>query len=369
MPDFIPGLELSRRFFVELLQPVLVAEFPNLRYDAAVIGSGSEVLGFDTPLSRDHHWGPRVTLFLSAADAEQHAEAIRDCFRHRLPYSFLGYPTSFEEIPGEPGVLRFEPKTSGPVNHRVGVTTLRAFIREYLGLDWTRDLQLSAADWLTLPQQKLRTLTAGGLYHTALGDVPALRAQFAWYPRDIWLLLLAAGWTRISQEEAFVGRAGDVGDELGSAVIAARLVRDLMQLCFLMERQYAPYAKWFGTAFNQLACAPQLQPILRAALGAADWQTREAHLNQAYSIVAAMHNALGLTAPLPIEGSLYHQRPYTVIHGDRFASALIEAIHDPALRQLARDHPIGSLDQFSDSTDLRENAAYRTALMRLYDVR
>jgi hypothetical protein len=58
-----------------------------------------------------------------------------------------------------------------------------------------------------------------------------------------------------SQEEPFVARTGDVGDELGSQVIAGRLVRALMQLCFLMERRYAPYSKWFGTGFSRLSIA------------------------------------------------------------------------------------------------------------------
>jgi hypothetical protein len=35
-----------------------------------------------------------------------------------------------------------------------------------------------------------------------------------------------------------MGRAGYVGDELGAALIGSRLVRDMMRLCFLMERQY-----------------------------------------------------------------------------------------------------------------------------------
>ena len=33
-----------------------------------------------------------------------------------------------------------------------------------------------------------------------------------------------------------------------------------MRLAFLMERQYAPYAKWLGPAFARLACAPRLTP-------------------------------------------------------------------------------------------------------------
>jgi hypothetical protein len=367
MPEFIPGLELSRRFFAELVQPVLDAEFPTLRYDAAVIGSGSEVLGFDTPLSRDHHWGPRVTLFVDENDVDHYAETVPEVFRQRLPFEFLGYPTSFEEIPGEPGILRFAPKTSGPVNHRVEVATLRQFMRGYLAFDWQPDVVVETADWLTIPQQKLRSLVSGAVYHTGLGEITALRAMFAWYPQDVWLYLLAAGWIRISQEEPFVGRTGDVGDEIGSRSIAARLVRDLMQLCFLMERQYAPYSKWFGTAFAQLACSAQLTPIFAAVLAATDWRTREQHLSAAYKIVATLHNTLGITDPLPVDVSSFHQRQYTVIHGERFAEAIVARITDEPLRRIAAGQIIGSIDQFSDSTDLREAVSLRERLKMLYE--
>jgi hypothetical protein len=363
MPEFIPGLELSRLFFVECVQPVINAEYPDLHYDAALIGSGSEVLGFDTPLSRDHHWGPRVTLYVTEADHARYADAIHELFRHKLPYEFRGYATSFGEIPGEPGILQFEPKTSGPVNHRIDVTTVRRFLRGYLDLDGPID----TADWLTIPQQKLRTLVAGAVYHAGLGEVPALRQQFAWYPHDVWLYLMAAGWMRISQEEPFVGRTGDVGDELGSRVLAARLVRDLMQLAFLMERQYAPYSKWFGTAFAKLDCGLRLMPIFERVFNAQNWREREQQLTAAYSILAQMHNALGITEPLPVEPSSFHDRPYTVIHGERFSEALVAQIKDETVRAIAASRRIGSIDQFSDSTDLLEATALRQRLKRLYE--
>ena len=57
MPEFIPGLELAKLFFHEAVEPVLDSDFPALKYSAALIGPGSEVLGFDTSMSRDHHWG------------------------------------------------------------------------------------------------------------------------------------------------------------------------------------------------------------------------------------------------------------------------------------------------------------------------
>jgi hypothetical protein len=49
-------------------------------------------------------------------------------------------------------------------------------------------------------------------------------------------------------------------------VLVARLVHDLMRLCFLLERRYAPYPKWLGTAFARLEVAATIGPLLAAAL-------------------------------------------------------------------------------------------------------
>ncbi|GIH72031.1 hypothetical protein Mth01_42840 [Sphaerimonospora thailandensis] len=94
----------------------------------------------------------------------------------------------------------------------------------------------------------------------------------------MWRYLLACQWQRLSQEEAFVGRCAEVGDDLGSALVAGRLVRDLMRLCLLLTRRYAPYAKWLGSAFRQLPIAEKLTPSLRGAVTATDYPVRERHL-------------------------------------------------------------------------------------------
>ncbi len=253
---------------------------------------------------------------------------------------------------------------SGPVNHRVEVHTLRGFVLAHLGFDLAADLD--PADWLTFPAQKLRTLTAGAVYHDQAG-LQVVRDRFAWYPHDVWLLLMAAGWNRISQEEHLMGRAGFVGDEMGSALIAARLVRDVMRQCFLMAREYAPYAKWFGTAFARLECASELQPYLVGALAAGTWQEREQHLASAFEALATMHNRLGLMKPLSPEVARFHNRPFIVLHAERFANALIAAIEDPAVGKIAARSLFGSIDQFSDSTDLLSDVSGRAHLRRLYE--
>ena len=199
----------------------------------------------------------------------------------------------------------------------INVYTVRSFFKARLGFDPAR--KIATADWLTFPQQRLLELTSGEVYEDGLGELEKMRKKFQFYPKDIWLYMLAAQWTRISQEEAFVGRAGHVGDELGSQVIAARLVREIMRLSFLMERRYAPYSKWLGSAFSKLTIGKKLMPVLRRVMLATTWRTREKWLSQAYAMIAEQHNALRITKPLPTKTSSYFSRPYLVIHGDNFA--------------------------------------------------
>lgn len=364
MSTFIHGLQMCRAFFLDAVGPIIARSFPDLRYSAALIGPGSEVIGCDDRRSADHHYGPRVLLFLDPARESSRDELDR-ALRDHLPFSFGGYPTNFgEPDPNDNGVRQLKPIDHGPVNHMIEIVTVRQWFRNYLG--WDIDRPLTPAAWLTLPQQKLLTVTAGEVFRDDL-DLNHLRDQLAWYPHDVWLYMLAAGWTRIGQEEHLMGRAGEVGDEVGSALIGSRLVHDVMSLCFLMARRYAPYPKWFGTHFARLPIGPTLLPILRQAQAASCWQEREKHLVHAWEILAEHHNALALTDPLPARASQFHGRPFRVIHGDTFADALIAKIMDPAVQAIAKRTRIGGIDQFSDNTDLREGTHLRMALERLYD--
>jgi len=331
MPKFIPGLKLCRLFYQKEVRPILSKELPNLRYSAAVLGWGSEVLGFDTPISRDHHWGPRVLLFLDQQDYPKLRDRISQSLSNHLPYEFMGYSTNFSKP--EPNGVRHAVKIKhGPVNHMVNIFTLKSFFEARLGFDPSKKIEVT--DWLTAPQQRLLELVSGQVYHDGLGQLRKIRAKLKFYPRDVWLYLLAAQWTRISQEEAFVGRAGDVGDELGSQVVAARLVREIMKLAFLMEKQYAPYSKWLGTAFGRLKVGKKLTPVLQDVLLAKTWKARERKLAEAYSVVARQHNALKITKTLATKATKYYSRPYLVIHGDTFASAIREAIRDPKVKSI-----------------------------------
>ena len=333
---FVPGLELARDFAATVVRPLLEREFPGLAYAAALLGPGSDVAGFDTERSTDHDWGPRLQVLLDDADADRHAASLTEMLADRLPARFRGYPVRFPVTREPDGVAR----------HRVEAAGLGRWLTGLLGFDPRGGVTL--LDWLATPTQALAEFTTGEVFHDGPGDLTRARQNAAWYPHDVWLYVLACQWQRIDQEEPFPGRCAEAGDELGSRVVTARLARDLMRLSLLMHRRYPPYSKWLGTAFAGLPGAAGPAAGLTAAISADGYQAREWHLTGALTAAAALHNQLGLTAPLDPGPRRYYDRPFLVLGAGRFAAALRDAVTDPRVRRLP---PWGAVDQFTDSTD------------------
>jgi hypothetical protein len=348
-PAPLAGLELAGRYYREVVRPLLGDCAPGLPHSAALLGPGSEVLRYDSARSTDHNWGPRLQLFLRPAEASE-AEQLTATLSERLPDAFLGWPTRFPDVT-QPG---------WPARHWVSVTELGDWLTGQLGFDPRAGVTL--ADWLATPTQLFAELTGGAVFHDGLGEREAAglrqaRHAIAWYPDDVWRYLLACQWQRISQEEAFPGRCAEAADELGSIVMTARLTRDLMRLALLMRRRYPPYSKWLGTAFAR-AGTGELGARLTAALRAGNWPDREREFGGACVEAAAMHNELHVTELIEPVISSFYDRPYQVIHAERFEHALRQSITDDRLRELPL---IGGVDQFIDSTDAIASGALRRA--------
>ena len=341
MPKFVAGLDLAQAFYEEIVRPLLGAR----PHAAALLGTGSDVLGLDTERSTDHGWGPRLQVFVPAPDRPD-VEALIEA---GLPSEFRGSPTRF----GWDDVR---------VGHHVTVADLGAWLNWSLGFDPTSGI--TKLDWVTTPQQLLLQVTAGRVFHDGLdGELGRVRDALAWYPDGVWMWLLACQWRRLSQEEAFPGRAAEVGDEIGSMVVAARQVRELIRLWFLMERRYAPYSKWLGSAFAALDGAAEIAPHLRDALTAGAYPERQEALSQAYEAAARRHNGLGVTPPIDVHVRPFHGRPFLVLGCDRFVDACLTEVRDPWLESLPM---VGSVDQFADSTDILSHGERPRRLAAVY---
>lgn len=344
LPPFLPGLRLCGLFYVDAVRPLLDEAYPGMPHAAARVGPGSEVLGFDTERSVDHDWGPRLELFLSTQDAARHGESLSALLTARLPKQVGGWPTHF----APPGArVRVMTATTGPVAHRVRVTDVASWSVGQVGFDARRGP--TVPDWLATPTQLLAEAVGGAVFHDDIGELTDLRHRLRWYPDDVWRYLLAAQWTRIAQEEAFVGRAAEAGDELGSRLITARLAREVMRLCLLLARRYPPYSKWLGTAFAALPEVDEIAAALRDAVDTRDPGRRQAALCTAYEAAGRRQNRLELADPVEATRRPFFDRPYPVIDAARFAAALLNRIGDEALTALP---PTGGIDQYVDSTDV-----------------
>ncbi|OWV79118.1 hypothetical protein ATY77_28165 [Rhizobium sp. R634] len=349
------GIELSRRFYADIVRPWLAQVAPELPHSAALIGYGSELLGLDDEVSRDHNWGPRVHIFLSIDSFNDYARRLVGEFTKVAPSSYLGEPIGWRSRPHAPAD---GPEAVGAIEHGLEFHTLEAKLEEHFAVRSVENL--TSLQWLGFAEQKLLAFTTGAVFHDDDGELQNARERMDYFPDDVWLYKIACQWRRIAEEQAFVGRAGQVGDDLGSRIVAGRLIRDVMRMGFLLERRYAPYAKWLGTSFAKLPISDRLMPHLEQAVLAGEWSKRGNALASAYVELAHRQNELGIANFEPVVGP-YHDRPFMTINAEDAVASTAAAIADTRIQKL----PIlGSLDQVSDLTPLLENASLSQRVVR-----
>lgn len=335
------GLALSRAYFQDVVEPLLARRFPRLPYAAARLGGGSDVLGFDDGTSQDHDFGLRLTLLVQG----DQVDAVTTFLDAELPAEYRGWPTRF--------ATTWAPEPASQTE----VRTVREFAFSRLGVDATTDLAI--ADWLSLTGQSVLEIVAGPVFLDTAGELTHVRRRLDWYPRDLWLHLLACDWAQLGEELPFVGRSGARGDDVGSRVLAARLVHVAMHLGFLLERRWPPYSKWFGTAFAQLPRAAAATHGLRAELAAETWQEREAGLAGALDVLARLQSRVGLPSADPVTIPFF-DRPFRGLAS--IPQVLHDEITDPEVRALP--YGIGSIEQISAMTKLLVDGPRRAKVVR-----
>lgn len=335
------GVRLALGYYDDVVAPLLKAQAPELPYAAARVGTGSEVLGLDDDMSRDHDWGLRLQLFVEA-DAVERVSALLD---EHLPLSYAGFPVRFATT-GDPD----------DVGHRVEVTTVPCFVTSRLGIDAMADL--TPMEWLGLTGQSVLEVTAGAVFADTLGTLTLVRARLAWYPDEVWRYVVAADWTRLTQETPLMSRAGQRGDDLGSRVIAARLVGAAMHLAFMLQRHWPPYPKWLGSAFMRLPVAKALGAPLAAVLAADRWHERQDALAEALMVLLRAQRDAGLPVPSGSATTPFFDRPFLGVR-DEVAGLLLKSVTDPAVRRLPPG--VGAVDQWVENVDVLTRSASRVA--------
>jgi hypothetical protein len=173
--------------------------------------------------------------------------------------------------------------------------------------------------------------------------------------------------SKIGQDVAFVGRTSIVDDHLGSQLLVASLVKDMMKLCFLIEKKYYPYNKWFGTAFK--AMNSTIGSLFERVI-----LNREDALVDCYTELVDMINkkVLGIIdiELLTVESAVhqFHDRPFIVFDPDVFIKPIMNLLvsseldtHSENVRAIINDGlhknfvpPVGAIDQVICQTEFLE---------------
>ena len=274
----------------------------------------------------------------------------------------MGYSVNFTDPdPNDCGVQHPKFINSGKVNPLIFIQTFNEFLNDEIG---TADLDsITPLDWLVFSEHRLLSLVCGKLFVDKL-NIREQTAKIKYYPDDVKLYLIASQWELISSEQAFVKRCGEVGDEIGSQIICARIAERLMRLCFLYKGKYAPYSKWFGTAFNKLGIDESIKAKINAALQATDLIERENNLVEAQALVADLHNASGLTDKVDYSVEFYFGRDIKVIFADKFVDATIEKLKGTVFENIPL---IGTMSQFGGLSSFADEKQFYNQIKKLYD--
>lgn len=232
------GLELARAYYEQFGRPMLEEQFADVLPQIAVglIGAGSECLGFDDEISRDHDFEPGFCIFLPGEDVVDRRTAfLLERAYDKLPREFEGAKRSLMAPVGGP---------------RKGVLRTAEFFTEKVG---SPDGILTLGQWLELPEQALAEATGGQIWADNLGEVTEIRKRLSAYPGDVLKKKLAGQLLLMAQAGQYNFSRCIAHGETGAAQFAAfEFSRATISAIFLLNGRYQPYYKWSLRALREL---------------------------------------------------------------------------------------------------------------------
>ena len=240
----IRGMDLSRQYWQEYGLPSLQAHYPQLlpHIAAGLMGEGSECLGFDDEISRDHDWGPGFCLWLPEDLFQEYGAALSEWYRG-LPSEFMGYPV--KNVPG-----------------RVGIFSQTGFFGRFIGR-----IPQTSLDWLRLPEQYLSVATSGEIFHDPSGAFTRLHDTLLHGPEQVRRKRLAARCVTMMQSGQYnYVRCLDRGDRFAAALSLREFVLAASSAVFLLNNRWMPFYKWLPREMSRLELLPELCPVLAEIL-------------------------------------------------------------------------------------------------------
>ena len=241
------GLDAARKLYIEKGADMIHERFPEYegRIAVGLAGAGSQCLGFDDEISRDHDFEPGFCLWLTDPDNDKFGLALA-----REARALFGGRVSRASALGTPGV---------------GVMRISDFYRRFTGRSGAPE---SWQDWLYLPSYALAQAVSGEVFRDDLGEFSRIRNEIACgMPEDVRRKKLAARLALMAQSGQYNYSRCLAHGEDGAAMLAMNeFVRNTAEAVFLLNRRHAPYYKWLLRGMRGLEKLGELADALEFLL-------------------------------------------------------------------------------------------------------
>ncbi len=223
------GLEYSREYYNKYGKTMLDGQFSDIkdRIAVGVVGEGSECLGFDDEISRDHDFDFGFCMWLTEKDYEGFGFKLERAYS-KLPREFMGLTRD----------------TLSPVGgKRRSVMTIGDFYTHHLG---TPSVPESLDFWLYTPSYALLNASNGEVFADSLGSFSSIRERIlCGYPEDIRLKKLAGHTLLMAQSGQYnYNRLLARGERGGAQLAIFEFVRHAISAVYLLNNSYEPFYKW-----------------------------------------------------------------------------------------------------------------------------
>ena len=278
------GLDISREFYLQHGKPMLEEQFGDVidRIAVGLAGEGSECLGFDDDVSRDHDFDAGFCLWITEEDEREFGFRLERAYA-KLPKEFMGLKRG---------------KLSPVGGNRHGVITIESFYTRFLGAPDAPD---SVERWLKTPSCSLASASNGEVFRDDLGVFSEVREKLmAGYPEDIRRKKLAAHTVFMAQSGQYNYPRCLARNEQGAAQLAVfEFVKHTISTIYLLNNRYEPFYKWAYRGLTKLSVlgnmGDALQYLTETDNSAVNSETKQAVIEDIASLVIAEFQAQGLT--------------------------------------------------------------------------
>ncbi len=222
------GIGICFRYYEMYGKKMIHSLFREYENEIAIglMGEGSDCLGFDDEVSRDHDFGPGFSMWVPVD--------IYSKIGDQLEMEYDKLPKTFE------GMERVE---SYYAKGRVGVSTMEDYFVRIIGQSSipTQNLQ-----WLEMDDSKLRALSSGMIFFDQSGQFTRLIRQIKYkYPENLRLRKIAQELFSFSQNGQYNFKRAMIRKDSAAAFLhLAEMIRAAAKLIYLLNEDFAPHDKW-----------------------------------------------------------------------------------------------------------------------------